>query len=117
MEDLFLIFQNEKESFSILYNIVPAEYKLGITGKPTKTIKIESYFIPKYQNIDVIGTVYQRPSTPTPDDYVPIPYPVPNFGVNIRLLDDEDIEPLRPYLVKPKEPMRLWATDNTLPTD
>jgi hypothetical protein len=53
--------------------------------------------------------VYQRPFTPTPDDYVPIPYPAPNYGVNIRLLDGEDIEALKPFLVQPKDPMRIWA--------
>ena len=64
---------------------------------------------PNYQNISVLGTVYQRPPEPTPEDYVPIPYPPPNYGVNIRLLDGEDIEPLRPFIVEPKNPIRVWA--------
>jgi hypothetical protein len=109
MQDLCLAFQDEAESLPILYTIVPTEYELGKTGKPTKTVKTESYMIPNYQNISVIGTVYMRPPIPTPEDYVPIPYPAPNYGVNIRLLDDEDIEPLKLFIVEPKNPIRVWA--------
>jgi hypothetical protein len=109
MQDIYLAFTDEAESLPILYTIVPTEYELGKTGKPTKTVKTESYMTPNYQNISVIGTVYQRPPEPTPEDYVPIPYLPPNYGVNIRLLDDEDIEPLRPYMVYPENPIRVWA--------
>jgi hypothetical protein len=87
MQDIYLSFNDETEANSILY----------------------SDDLPKYQNIDMIGTVYQRPIEPIPDDYIPIPYPAPNFGVNIRLLDDEDIEPLKPYIIEPKHPIRVWA--------
>jgi hypothetical protein len=97
MQDIYLSFQDEKEALSILYTYVSMEYE------------IESYFKPNYQNISIIGTVYQRPPEPTLEDYVPIPYPAPNFGVNIRLLDDEDIEPLKPYIIEPKHPIRVWA--------
>jgi hypothetical protein len=45
-----------------------------------------------------------------PPDYEPQPYPPPNYGVNILLLDGEDIEPLKPYMVYPKDPIRVWAT-------
>ena len=109
MQDLYLSFTDEAEANSVLYTIVPTEYELGKNGKPTKIIKTESYMTPNYQNIDVIGTVYQRPPEPTPEDYVPIPYPAPNFGVNIRLMDDEDIETLKPYIIQPKNPVRVWA--------
>jgi hypothetical protein len=111
MQDIYLAFQDEAESLPILYTIVPTEYELGKTGKPTKTVKTESYMTPNYQNISVIGTVYQRPTKPIlmDEDYVPVPYPPPNYGVNIRLLDDEDIEPLRPYMVYPTNPIRVWA--------
>ena len=74
-----------------------------------KQVGTKDVLTPNYQNISVIGTVYQRPPIPTPDDYVPIPYPPPNYGVNIRLLDGEDIEPLRPYIVELTDPIRVWA--------
>ena len=105
MQDIYLSFKDESEALSILYTFVSMENE------------IESYLQPNYQNISVIGIVYKRPPIPMPLDYVPEPYPAPNWGVNIRLLDDENIEPLQPYIVEPKNPIRIWATDNTLPTD
>jgi hypothetical protein len=87
MQDIYLSFTDEAESLPILYT----------NGEPN------------YQNISVIGVVYQRPPVPTPKDYLPKSYPSPNWGVNIRLLDGEDIEPLRPYMVYPTNPIRVWA--------
>jgi len=110
MQDLCLSFIDEEQSLPILYTIIPTEFEVDADGNPTDVVKTESYLQPNYQNISVIGTVYQRPPIPTPDDYEPIPYPPPNWGVNIRLLDDEDIEPLRPFIVEPKNPIRVWAT-------
>ena len=109
MQDLCLSFTDKAKSLPILYTIVPIEFELDENGEPTEIVKTESYLTPNYQNISVLGTVYQRPPIPTPDDYQPKPYPAPNYGVNIRLLDNENIEPLRPYIVEPKNPIRVWA--------
>jgi hypothetical protein len=109
MQDIYLSFTDEAESLPILYTIIPTEYELDENNQSTKTVKTESYMTPNYQNISVIGTVYQRPPEPTPKDYEPIAFPPPNYGVNIRLLDDEDIEPLKPYIVTPTDPIRVWA--------
>jgi hypothetical protein len=87
MQDIYLSFQDEAEANLVLY--------------------VDD--IPNYKNIDVIGIVYQRPPEPIPEDYAPTPYPAPNFGVNIRLMEDEDIEPLKPYIIQPKHPVRVWA--------
>lgn len=87
MEYIYLSFKDKAEANSVLY----------------------TNDLPNYKNIDVIGIVYQRSPEPIPDDYVPIPYPSPNWGVNVLLLDDEDIEPLRPFIVEPKNPIRVWA--------
>jgi hypothetical protein len=109
MQDLCLAFTDEAESIPILYTIVPTEYEVDEDGNLTDVVKTEEYLQPNYQNISVIGTVYQRPPIPTPEDYVPVPYLPPNYGVNIRLLDDEDIEPLKPFIVEPRKPIRVWA--------
>jgi hypothetical protein len=87
MQDIYLSFQDENEANSVLY----------------------TNLLPNYQNIDVIGVVYQKTPQPIPEDYIPMPYPAPNFGVNIRLMDDEDIEPLKPYIIQPKHPIRIWG--------
>jgi hypothetical protein len=89
MQDIYLSFTDEAEANSVLY----------------------TDDLPNYQNIDVIGTVYQPPTKPISmdEEYIPVPYPAPNFGVNIRLMDDEDIEPLKPFIIQPKHPVRVWA--------
>ena len=110
MQDLCLSFQDEAESLPILYTIIPTEYELDEDNQPTEIVKTESYLTPNYQNISVIGVVYKKAPIPTPPDYVPKPYPAPNWGVNVLLLDGEDIEPLRPYICEPKNPVRVWAT-------
>lgn len=109
MQDLCLAFTDKAESLPILYTIIPTEFEIDEDGNPTDVVKTEEYLQPNYQNISVIGTVYQRPPIPTPEDYVPIPYLPPNYGVNIRLLDDEDIEPLKSFIVEPRKPIRVWA--------
>lgn len=87
MQDLCLLFTNEAKSLSILYTNLQ----------------------PNYQNISIIGKMYKRPLGPITDDYVSEPYPNPNYGVNIRLMDEEDIGPLKPFIVQPKNPIRVWA--------
>ena len=109
MQDLCLSFIDEEQSLPILYTFIPTEYETDENGQPTETIKTESYYQPNYQNISVIGTVYKPAPKILPPDYQPQPYPAPNYGVNIRLLDDEDIEPLKPYIVEPRKPVRVWA--------
>jgi hypothetical protein len=109
MQDLYLSFTDEAQSLPVLYTIVPTEYEIDENNEPTEIVKTESYMTPNYQNISVLGTVYMRPPEPTPPDYVPVPYPAPNYGVNIRLLDGEDYDSLVPYLVEPRNPIRVWA--------
>jgi hypothetical protein len=110
MQDIYLTFIDEAQSIPILYTIVPEEYELDANGNPTDVVVTEAYYKPNYENISTIGTVYMRQPKILPPDYEPQPYPPPNYGVNILLLDGEDIEPLRPYMVYPKDPVRVWAT-------
>jgi len=109
MQDLYLSFIDEAQSLPILYTLVPAEYELDANGQPTEVVVTESYLKPNYLNISVLGTVYMRPPEPTPPDYVPVPFPPPNYGVNIRLLDGEDITPLQPFISVITNPIRVWA--------
>ena len=113
MTPYYLSFQDEAEANSVLYTTTVDEQ-----GEVVSTT-------PNYQNIDVLGVVYEpipipTPENyvsapypapiPTPDDYVPVPYPAPNYGVNVLVLDDEDSSPLVPYAVQPSPyPQRVWA--------
>ena len=104
MTPLYLSFTDEAQATSVLYTTTPAV--LDEDGK----IIAEETVTPNYMNIDTIGTVYEPAPIPTPEDYVPVPYPAPNWGVNVLLLDGENAEPLQPYSVQPSPfPQRVWA--------
>lgn len=98
MTPYYLSFQDEAEANSVLYTTTVDEQ-----GEVVSTT-------PNYQNIDVLGTVYQPAPDPIPEGYVPVPYPAPNYGVNVLVLDDEDSAPLVPYSVQPSPyPQRVWS--------
>jgi hypothetical protein len=112
MTPLYLSFQNEQEANTLLYKTVETkEWIEQEDGASVEvTVRIPLLGFPLYQNISVLGTVYEPAPIPTPDDYVPVPYPEPNFGVNVLLLDGEDPAPLEPYAVTPSPfPQRVWA--------
>jgi hypothetical protein len=110
MQPLCLSFIDEEQALPILYTYVPIEYGVDENGNATQEVATEAYYKPNYQNISTLGVVYKRAPKILPPDYEPEPYPAPNWGVNVLLLDGEDIEPLRPYICEPKNPIRVWAT-------
>jgi hypothetical protein len=88
MTPFYLSFQDEAQALSVLYT----------DGQPN------------YQNIDILGTVYLPAPDPLPEDYVPVPYPAPNYGVNVLVVDGEDSAPLQAYAVQPSPfPQRVWS--------
>lgn len=104
MTPYYLSFIDEAQATSVLYTTTSAV--LDEDG----TIIAEETITPNYINIDTIGVVYEPAPEPVPEDYVPVPYPVPNWGVNVLILDGEDAEPLQPYSVTPSPfPQRVWA--------
>ena len=100
----YLSFTDAEQATSVLYTTTPAV--IDEDG----TIIAEETITPNYMNIDTIGVVYEPAPIPTPEDYVPVPYPEPNWGVNVLVLDGENAEPLQPYSVQPSPfPQRVWA--------
>ena len=98
MTPFYLSFQDEAEANSVLYTTTVDEQ-----GEVVSTT-------PNYQNIDVLGVVYEPAPDPVPEDYVPVPYPAPNYGANVLVLDNEDSTPLLPYSVQPSPfPQRIWG--------
>jgi hypothetical protein len=63
---------------------------------------------PKYQNIDVLGTLYEQQEIVDPEN-PPEPIPLTGWHVNVRVVDGEDLEALAPYSVVPTAPRRVWA--------
>ena len=103
----YLAFTDEAQSISVLYTTTVTPPVVDEEGKEISPEVIT--VTPNYANISVLGTVYLPAPEPTPEDYVPEPYPAPNYGVNVLVLDTEDATPLQAYAVDPSLPQRVWA--------
>ena len=108
MTPYYLSFTDEAQATSVLYTTTSSAEVVNEDG----SLVIASYetTTANYMNIDTIGVVYEPAPIPTPEDYVPVPYPAPNWGVNVLVLDGEDATPLQPYSVQPSPfPQRVWS--------
>lgn len=104
----YLAFTDEAQSISVLYTTTVTPPVVDEEGKEISPEVIT--VTPNYANISVLGTVYEPAPIPTPEDYVPVPYPAPNYGVNVLVIDGEDASALEPYAVMPSPfPQRIWA--------
>lgn len=63
---------------------------------------------PKYQNIDVVGTIYS-PSEEVDEDGYPILVAKEGWHVNVRVVGEEDAYILSNYAVSPEQPSRVWG--------
>ena len=98
--DKYLKFANETQSMSVLYRkegVVEANEEQGIEAN-------EGYDVPNFDNIDIIGTIYE----PSVDEDTP-PVALDGFHVNIR--NFSPVEGLEEFSVNPKNPRRVWAGD------
>ena len=116
MTPLYLAFKDEHEANTVLYKTIETKEWVEEELEDGEKVMVEVTVLtpllgfPLYQNISVLGTVYEPAPDPVPEDYVPVPYPEPNFGVNVLLLDGENATPLMPYEVDPQPyPQRVWA--------
>lgn len=91
--DYYLKFEDEAQAMSVLYR------KEGVTEE------YEGYDVPNFDNIDIIGTIYE----PTVDEETP-PVAIDGFHVNVR--NYTETNELDSYLVFPTNPRRIWAGDN-----
>ena len=102
-----LAFQDEAQAISVLYTTTVTPPVVDEDGKEISPEVIT--VTPNYANIDVLGVVCEPAPIPTPEDYVPVPYPAPNYGVNVLVIEGEDAIPLEPYSVTIAVPQRVWA--------
>ena len=109
--DFYLKFASEEEARSVLYTVTPAVYEADMeTGAPTDKVVSEEYTTPNYRNIDVLGVIYEKQEIVDPEN-PPEPIPMEGWHVNVRVMADEDGEPLEAFKVNP-EPMtwrRIWG--------
>jgi hypothetical protein len=102
--DFYLKFTDEAEAKATLYHIegaVEADPEMGIEAS-------EGYEVANYKNIDVLGVLYEKQDIVDPEN-PPEPIPLPGWHCNVRLIDGEDSEPLKPFSVIPTQPRRIWA--------
>ena len=110
--DKYLAFPDEAAAKAVLYRIegaVEADPEQGIEA-------VEGYEVANYANIDTIGIIYKPTGEMvTSDDgegnvvSSPEMAPIEGWHINVRLVDGEDGEPLEPFVVQPKTPVRVWG--------
>jgi hypothetical protein len=104
----YLSFQDEAEANSVLYTTTVTPAVLDEEGNVVTEEVIT--LTPNFINMSVLGVVYEPAPIPMLDNYVPVPYPAPNFGVNVLVLDGEDTSLIEAYAVQPSPfPQRIWA--------
>ena len=100
--DLYLKFADKAEANSVLYTVHPETVdEDGVTVS-------EAYTTPNYQNIDVLGTLYEAQVIVDPED-PPEPVALDGWHVNVRVVEGEDAEALELYSVIPTQPRRVWG--------
>lgn len=91
--DYFLRFADQAEADAVLFTAHSE------TVDADGTVTAEASVTPNFQNIDVIGTLYQ-------DDGEPFT----GYHVNVRLVVDvESPDAIVPFMVTPEHPRRVWA--------
>jgi hypothetical protein len=103
--DKCLKFESEEQANNVLYTTHPA-----VLNEETQEIVSEEYITPNYQNIDIIGTIYNLDGIYDGEGNV-IQEATKKDGwhVNVRLTQSEDGSVLEPFAVEPKQPRRVWA--------
>ena len=101
-QDFFLRFADQAEADSILFTD-----QTNVQGDVVETFKV-----PKYAAVDVIGVIYKPTGKvlPAPDgsgDAVDEMAPIDGWHVNVRHTDE--VADLAPYRVYPQTPARGWA--------
>ena len=96
MQDFYLKFADEAECNSVLYTTT--EEVVDEDGK----IVQEAQTKPNYQNIDVIGVLFDNTDQENPVE-------IPGWHVNVRVVNDENTVVLEPFAVFPVAPRRVWA--------
>lgn len=104
MTDLCLKFDTEEQSNELLYT--QHEAVTDADGNVTQ----EAYSVPKYLNIDTLGTLYNNDAVVDAEGNITTPATaIYGWHVNVRLMDDEDGAELEPFSVVPAQPRRVWA--------
>lgn len=101
--DLFLKFPDEATATPLLFS----SSEVTETHPETEEVTTKTVLTSKFQNMYVIGTIYEQPSAPVVEDYVPVA--LDGWHVNVRLVEGEDSSEIEQYSVIPGNPRCVWA--------
>jgi len=109
--DYYLKFTEESQANSVLYTKVPTAWSESVSmdEPPVATEWMDK---PNYDNIDIIGTIYNPTGEATTNEdgfEVPVMVALDGYHVNVRVVGSEDASVLSPYAVVPSIPRRIWG--------
>ena len=102
--DKYLKFTDEAQANSVLYNKVPTAF--NEEGEPTEWMDK-----PNYDNIDIIGTIYNPTGEVEIVDGMEVPVMVALEGFHVNVRNFTPTPELDEYSVTPTNPRRTWAGD------
>lgn len=106
MQDLFLKFPDKATAVSVLYNTENDTNVNEVNGDEVS----KDVLVPKYINIDMIGTLYNNDAVLDDDgNVVKASTIIPGWHANVRVMPEEDASQLVPFVVVPTQPRRVWA--------
>jgi hypothetical protein len=84
---------------------------LRFADEDTATAALYADEVPLFRNIDTIGVIYKPTGEVLQGEDGPYPEmaPVEGWHVNVRLMPDEDMYGLEPFIVEVSTPVRVWA--------
>ena len=105
--DKYLRFESAEQAQSVLYTQVAVAWD---NTDPENPVATEFESRPNFQNIDIIGTIYEPTGEMLmgEDGEYPEMAPIEGWHVNVRLAG-EDPTSLEPYAVEVNSPVRIWA--------
>lgn len=115
--DLYLKFESEEQAAPYLYEVktYTTDEPVNAIGNPESEYQFEtkSYNVnvPKFANLDVIGTIYAPTGEFTEDtngNKLPVMEALPGWHVNVRVVN-EDFSEVQQFAINPKNPVRIWG--------
>jgi hypothetical protein len=104
MIDYYLKFTDEAEANSVLYTKVPTAF--NEEGEATEWSDKANY-----DNIDIIGTIYNPTGEVETVDEMEVPVMVALDGYHVNIRHNTEASELDAYAVTPTNPRRIWMGD------
>jgi len=110
MIDYYLKFSDESQANSVLYTKVPTAWSesVSIDEPPVATEWMDK---PNYDNIDVLGIIYNPTGEVEMVDGFEVPVMVAISGYHVNIRHNTEATELDAYTVIPTNPRRIWAGD------